>query len=110
MLITFSCSACANITMFEDTALKLLGLMGKSNKIPGAILAIDIPAALTQLETNIAGNIQQPATEAAEVTNDDEPPIALANQAFPMIQLLKAAAIEECDVIWGTSSKLDTGL
>lgn len=110
MLITFSCSACANITMLEDTAFTLLGLMGKSNKIPGALLAIDIPAALTQLETNIASNKQPSATEAARVTNDDEPPVALANKAFPMIQLLKAAVIDKCDVTWSASSKLDTGL
>lgn len=110
MLITFSCPACANITMFEDTALKLLGLMGKSNKIPGALLAIDIPAALAQLETNIASNKQQLAPEAARVTNDDEPAVPLANQAFPLTQLLKAAIIDQCDVIWSTSSKLDTGL
>lgn len=110
MLITFSCTACADITTFEDTALKLLGLMGKSNKIPGALLAIDIPAALAQLETNVASNKQQLATEAARVTNDDEPAVSLANQAFPIIQLLKAAVINECDVIWSASSKLDTGL
>ncbi|BBB25680.1 DUF1840 domain-containing protein [Amphritea japonica] len=108
MLITFSCPASANITMLADTAIKILRLMGKGDGIPGAILAKDIPKALAQLETKVAANKHQPATEVSGITNDDEPQVTLTSQAFPIIQLLKAAAKKECDVIWDTSSQLDT--
>lgn len=110
MLITFSCTASANITMLEDTARTLLGLMGQNSNVPGALLAKDIPAALAQLEANTAQNKHPPASDSTEGQHDDEPPVPLANQAFPMIQLLRAAAKEECDLLWDTSSKLDTGV
>jgi hypothetical protein len=37
MLITFSCSAYADITMFGDVAVRLLRLTGHSGTVPGAI-------------------------------------------------------------------------
>ena len=46
MLVTFSCSAYADITMFGDVAVRLLKLMGHSGTVPGAILAEDVQAAL----------------------------------------------------------------
>ena len=54
MLITFSSSAYANITMFGAVALRLLKQMGHSATVPGALLAEDIPAAGqgTHLVTN----------------------------------------------------------
>lgn len=108
MLITFSCPVCANITMLGDTAIKILGLMGKSNGVPGAILAKDIPIALAQLEKKVAENKHLSTAEVSGITNDDEPQITIASQAFPIIQLLKAAAKDQCDVTWDTSSQLDT--
>ena len=108
MLITFSCPACANITMLGDTAIRILGLMGKSNGVPGAILAKDVPIILAQLETKVAEIKHLPATKVSGITNDNEPPVPLASQAFPIIQLLKAAAKDQSDVIWDTSSQLDT--
>ena len=39
MLVTFTTSAYANITMFGDVALHLLKLMGHSATVPGALLA-----------------------------------------------------------------------
>jgi hypothetical protein len=110
MLITFSSAASANITMLEGTAHKLLELMGQSNKVPGALLAKDIPAALAQLEAGIEQSKQHPASEKPQNTNSDEPPVTLANQAFPIILLLKAAVKNKCDLIWSTSSKLNTGI
>ena len=39
MLVTFSCPAYADITMFGDVAVRLLQLMGHSGTVPGALLA-----------------------------------------------------------------------
>ena len=49
MLVTFTCEAYADITMFGDVAQHLLTLMGHSGTVPGAILAEDVPAALHRL-------------------------------------------------------------
>lgn len=43
MLVTFTTSAYADITMFGDVAVHLLKLMGHSATMPGALLAEDIP-------------------------------------------------------------------
>ena len=53
MLITFSCPAYANITMFGDAAVRLLKLMGHSDTVPGALLAPDVQAALERLEAAV---------------------------------------------------------
>jgi hypothetical protein len=50
MLVTFSCPAYADITMFGDVAVHLLKMMGHSGKVPSALLAADVPAALERLE------------------------------------------------------------
>lgn len=110
MLITFSCSACANMTMFEKTALTLLQMMGHSTRVPGAILAKDIPTTLTRLETELAKNKQNPGSESAGSGDNDESVITLANQAFPMINFLKCADKAAADIMWDISSKHNTGI
>jgi hypothetical protein len=100
MLITFSTPAYPKITMFGDIAVKLLKLMGHSGKIPGALSAGDVPAALQKLR---AGVQAQAATEPETAENDDpaaEPRVGLATRAFPLIELLEAAAAAEKEVMW----------
>ena len=53
MLVTFTCPAYADITMFGDVAIRLLKMMGHSGTVPGALLAEDVPAALQRLEAAI---------------------------------------------------------
>ena len=55
MLVTFSCKAYPNITMFGDVAVRLLKMMGHSGTVPSAILAADIPAAVAKLEAAVVG-------------------------------------------------------
>ncbi|MFV1973803.1 MAG: DUF1840 domain-containing protein, partial [Thiohalobacterales bacterium] len=50
MLVTFTCSAYADITMFGDVAVQLLKMMGHSGTVPGAFRAEDIPVALEKLQ------------------------------------------------------------
>lgn len=99
MLVTFSCKAWADITMFGDVAINLLKLMGHSGTVPGALLAEDIPAALDKLkaamETDKAAPAQQDVNDESE-----EKPVSLTLRAYPLIELLTAAAKEHCDVIW----------
>ena len=53
MLVTFTTKAYADITMFGDIALAMLRMMGHSATVPGAILAADVPVALSRLTAAI---------------------------------------------------------
>jgi len=103
MLVTFTTSAYADITMFGDVALHLLKLMGHSATVPGALLAEDIPAALQRLEAAVEADKQSPEPEQSEEGEEDEA-VSLSHRALPLIELLKAAAKEKCNVMWDSNS------
>ena len=99
MLVTFTTDAYADITMFGDVALAMLKMMGHSGTVPSAILAADVPAALSRLTAGIeAAKAEPPVDEEDE--DEDEPQVSLTNRAMPLINLLTAAAQEGCDVMW----------
>ncbi len=100
MLVTFSCPAYANITMFGDVAIHLLKMMGHSATVPGALLAGDVPAALERLEAAVAADKQTPEPQESAEGEDGEPAVSLSHRALPLIELLKAAAKAKCDVMW----------
>ncbi len=97
MLVTFTTDAYADIAMFGDVAVALLKMMGHSGTVPSAILAADVPAALSRLTAGI-----EAAKAAPSVDDEDEyePQVSLSNRALPLINLLTAAAREGCDVMW----------
>lgn len=97
MLVTFSTEAYADITMFGDVASKLLKMMGHSGTVPSAILAEDIPKALSLL--NNAINTE--SVSAPVNGNDgDEQAVSMANRAMPLINLLSSAAKANTNVMW----------
>lgn len=100
MLVTFSCSAYADITMFGNIATRLIKLMGHSGSVPGAILAEDVPQALQQLNAAIEREKQQENQHDATNAPDDEPVITTSMRALPLLDLLKAAADAKCNVMW----------
>ncbi|MBK6287305.1 MAG: DUF1840 domain-containing protein [Gammaproteobacteria bacterium] len=100
MLVTFSCPAYSSITMFGEVAIQLLKLMGHSGTVPGALLAVDVHAALEHLETALEADKQSPEPEESVETEEGEPAVGLAHRAWPLIELLKAAAKAKCDVMW----------
>ena len=97
MLVTFTTNAYADITMFGDVALAMLKMMGHSATVPGAIVAEDVPAALSRLTAAIES---EKATQPAEDKDADEPPVSTANRALPLIDLLAAAAKANTYVMW----------
>ncbi len=97
MLVTFSTDAYADITMFGDIALTMLEMMGHSKTVPGAILAADVPEALSRLKTSIDAEKASPPVEDQD---EDEPVVSIADRALPLINLLTAAAKAECNVMW----------
>jgi len=97
MLVTFSCPAYADITMFGDVAHQLLKMMGHSGTVPSALSAEDVMPALEHLEAAVALNTQ---SENPKEDEDGEPVVSLSHRALPLIELLKAAAKAECHVMW----------
>ncbi len=103
MLVTFRTETHANIILFGDIAVQLLKMMGHSGTVPGALLAADVPAALAHLKQALAA--EQPVAvvdteDQAEDEQEKEPPVGLAQRAFPLIELLAAAATAHDDVMW----------
>ena len=103
MLVTFSCPAYADITMFGDVAVHLLKMMGHSGTVPSALVAADVPAALERLEAAVAAEGDAPAPGEPSQAEDEEPPVSLGHRALPLIELLKAAAKAERNVMWDSN-------
>jgi len=100
MLVTFSCPAYADITMFGEVAVKLLKMMGHSGEVPSAFLAEEVPAVLERLEAALKTDIQVNPSEASNENEDEDQKVPLSHRALPLIELLKASAKEECNVMW----------
>jgi hypothetical protein len=100
MLVTFHTKAYADITMFGDVAKKLLTLMGHSGTIPSALSAQDVPAALARLRAAIGAERAREPEPSGDEDERKERRVSLANRAYPLIELLAAAAAEECEVTW----------
>jgi len=97
MLVTFTTPAYADITLFGDVALAMLKMMGHSATVPGAILAEDVPAALSRLTAAINA---EKAAPPIEDKNAEEPVVSMAHRALPLIALFAAAAKAETNVMW----------
>lgn len=104
MLVTFSCDVYPNTTYFGDIALTLLKMMGRRGNVPGAILAEDVPQALERLQCAIEKLKTEPLKTDSDADTEQkdwkEKPIPLAHRAFPLIELLAAAAKANCNVMW----------
>ncbi|EOV9226289.1 DUF1840 domain-containing protein [Vibrio parahaemolyticus] len=105
MLITFRCRSYANVTMFGDIALEMIKMMGHSGTVPGSISAQDVPDALAKLTSalsakNVAEENLPTDVDVDEKEEQVEPAVSLGRRAFPLIELLKSAIKEECEVMW----------
>ena len=101
MLVTFSCPAYADITMFGDVAIQLLKMMGHSGTVPSALSAEDVLPALERLEAAVM--VKEQSAEPEE-DDDGDPPVSISHRALPLIELLKAAAKAECSVMWDSNA------
>ena len=79
-----------------------------SGTIPGAILAEDIPAALDRLNSAIEADTDI-SSESENKAWDDQS-VSLKNRAMPLIELLKAAAEEHCNVMWEEARVTEPGI
>ena len=102
MLVVFTSKAFYDITMFGDVAEQLIKMMGHSGTIPSALGADDVPAALERLQGAVKAEEAKPKTErnAGEEKEEEEEHVSLTNRAFPLIEMLTAAAEEHAGVMW----------
>lgn len=103
MLVVFSSKTHGDITMFSDVAVRLLKMMGMSGVVPGAINAEDIPTALERLKRAIETENEEPDEEKSVGEDKDEkeePRVSIAQRAFPLVEMLEAAAKADCHVMW----------
>ena len=94
--------------MFGDVAVTLLKMAGHSGTIPSAMPAADIPRALARLKQALAAAGHEVPGKPGSRPDDEEgdAPVALRLRAYPLIQLLSAAAEQECDVTWEAGAPL----
>jgi Flp pilus assembly CpaF family ATPase len=89
--------------MFGDIALDMLKMMGHSGTVPGSISAQDVPDALSRLTSALSAKNaaeENLHTDVDEEEEQAEPAVSLGRRAFPLIELLKSAIKEECEVMW----------
>jgi hypothetical protein len=100
MLVTFQTDAYESITLFGHVASRLLTMMGQSGRVPGAILASDVPQALALLRKAIEAERKHPKSQVSNPEEDGELEVSLVHRALPLIALLQAAETQHCDVMW----------
>lgn len=98
MLVTFKSKSYPNITMFGDVARRMLELMDFGSRVPGAIVASDVPAALVNLQTGLQAIPRE--MNDSPGTEDDEPTVEIHTRALPLIELLQAAVAGDNAVRW----------
>lgn len=107
MIVTFKSKASGDLIYFKDAALKLLHLMGRDDKVPSALYAGDVGAALTQLQQGLAAiaDTEREKAEQAEANMADKPPgdkvhISLNVRAVPLLEMLQKAQKKHSPVQW----------
>lgn len=107
MLVTFKCHASPDVTMLENLAQYLLGIIGKRLGPRGVITHDELEVAISKLEAAIATDKKERAEheghfhEGEDGREHHEPPVGLAQRAFPFLDMLRAARKEQNDIVWG---------
>jgi hypothetical protein len=104
MLITFKSRATQDLTMMNDLAAVLLGIVGKPLSERGVITAAEMPAAIQKLER--AAHEDRSRHEAApdnaeEADEGQEEPLHLGQRAYPFLDMLRESSRANTDVLWG---------
>ena len=84
---------------------EMIKMMGHSGTVPGSISAQDVPDALSKLTSALSAKNAAEENLPTDVDVDEEeeqvePAVSLGRRAFPLIELLKSAIKEECEVMW----------
>tara|TARA_R110001599_G_scaffold64023_4_gene179498 strand:+ start:180766 stop:181107 length:342 start_codon:yes stop_codon:yes gene_type:complete len=112
MLITFKSKAAADIVMYEEHAKRMLDLLHKDVKL-GVITAAETDHAIKVLEGEVAENkthftdaVQRDIAAHHNESGDDHDHeqvevVQFSSRIYPLLEMLRAAREENCDVLWG---------
>jgi hypothetical protein len=109
-LVVFRSKAAAEIFMFAETARRLLQIIGKADAERGVIRADELLDALNRLTDAVEQEKMELRRQRGERESDERTgdahserlmPITLAQRAFPLIEMLRAAERKQVDVTWG---------
>lgn len=112
MLITFKSKAYPDVMMYQEHAKRILDLLNKEPEI-GVITAAEATRAVDLLEHEIEESRKHPSTDEVEQdikahhTDDDDPEheqvevVSFSTRAYPMLEMLRAARDNQCDILWG---------
>jgi hypothetical protein len=111
-LVVFRSKAAGEIFMFAETARRILAIIGKADAPRGVISAEQVGDALARLTAAVEeekAQIEQAREETEQAQRRGEPaagegaaqPITLAQRAFPLLEMLRAAQKKRVDVTWG---------
>ena len=108
MLYKFQCKKAADVLMLEDLTSKIFAIIGRPLEPRGIFLLEQLPIAIAKLEAAIAEDMErkkngsentpsESSEESAHSINHDR----LGQRAYPFINLLKQALLNEEMVSWG---------
>ncbi|AKM30904.1 hypothetical protein AB870_13490 [Pandoraea faecigallinarum] len=102
MLVTFKAHASPTITMLENLAQLLLGIVGKKLGERGAIGADETEAAIAKLKAAIAEDkaAADKENEGKKPDERDEDSLRLSQRAYPLLDMLEKAYAEKGAVMW----------
>lgn len=109
-LVVFRSRAAAEIFMFAQTAQRLFEILGREATARGVITSEQIPQAIAQLTEAIeqarsqdaaARAQEEAARERGEPLPAAEQSVSLAQRAYPLLEMLRAAQKRNVEVTWG---------
>ncbi len=105
-IVVFRSRAAGEIVMMGDTAEQLLALIGRSMAERGVIPADQVADAIERLTGAVEQERNLVGTRWADAAAEDgdrpvEPPVGVAQRAFPLLAMLRAAQRSGVDVTWG---------
>lgn len=108
-LVVFRSKAAGEIFMFADTARRIFQIIGKAESPRGVITADQVADALERLSAAVEQDKEQLKAAEAEARAADrgEPQmqgaraVTLGQRAFPLLEMLRAAARKKADITWG---------
>ncbi|WP_291993532.1 DUF1840 domain-containing protein [Candidatus Accumulibacter sp. ACC003] len=109
MLVKFTSNTSGQIMMFSPVARVLLEIIGKDCSARGVITCEQLPNAIEKLRLAADGSgagrdttddQPQAAGDSADDQATPEPPVGLAQRAYPLIELLQWTRKEEGFILW----------
>lgn len=102
-MIIFGSEVGPDIMMFDDVAHRMMDLMGKEHAARGVVTVEQLPEAVARLKAAVAEDRSRhrPPADDGEEDLGVAAPVALAQRAVPLIELLEISLARGKPVTWG---------